>query len=471
MKTIHKALFLPGIVCLVLAGCATPPTKPDRFDLLTKNTVDLAASLQNEVTAFRGKPFIRNVNLAVLSKSQYDATIAVPSAGHRDTINRIMKCEGVLRANQDFYSNYDSLLANQVGGFYKDGSDSVFLVVEDGATSLTYQDSLSLFHEFVHALQDQYHNLGQLESAIYSADQSYAFDYTVEGEAELLMEYYDFKLQVGIYPYSSDPIMSFFDTLAIKVNAYLDSLHYAGQPLISYLPDLWAYYSYGPIFINAVVGMNWPAIDNVLFASLPVKTAEIMHPETYISKSEHSLNINAFIDALDSTQKLYDVDEMGEMLTCDLLREWNFSNYASLADGLLADQIVVFSDQSIDSLRLIWYTLWTNPSKSAAFMNGYASLVQSKLNITLPSPIVQGTRTAYVDTINCVYAEQDSNYVFVMEHYEPTNRDSWIAQLRSVTSRVVTLPKTAVTPAPHYPFVKKQRTTPGVRHWRTSRSR
>jgi hypothetical protein len=467
MKPIRKVLFVSGLACLVLAGCAKSPTKPDSFDTLKKNAADLAATLQNEVASFRGKNFIRNVKMAVYTKSQYASMIGSQitgiSAGRRDTINMIYKCEGLLRANQDYYADYDSLLANQVGGFYKDGSDSVFLIVENGATELTYDDSVALFHEFVHALQDQYYDLGRLDSATASSDQYYALDYTVEGEAELLAMYYAYKLYFGFYPSSSDPVMYQFYQDSAYTNAYLDSLHSSGQPLLSYQPDYWAYYSYGPIFINAVVGgMNWSIIDNVIFAALPVMTSEIMHPQTYISKSEHTLNIGAFINKLDSTQVLYDVDELGEMLTCVMFREWNFGNYASIANGILADQAIVFSDSLTDSLRLIWYTLWTDQPAGAAFMTGYASLVQSKLNITLPAPSVQGTKTVYDDTVHCVYAEQDSSYAFVMEHYEPANRDSWIAQLRSVTSSV-SVAKRAASAGRHYPCVKKRRTKPGVR--------
>ena len=349
-----------------------------------------------------------------------------------------------------------------MGGFYKDGSDSVFLVVENAATSLTYDDSVALFHEFVHALQDQYYDLGRLDSATTSSDQYYALDYTVEGEAELLAMYYAYKLYFGFYPSAPDPVMYQFGLDSAYTNAYLDSLHSAGQPLVSYQPDYWAYYSYGPMFINAVAGMNWSIIDNVIFAALPVMTSEIMHPLTYTNKSEHSLNISAFIGKLDSTQVLYDVDELGEMLTCVMLREWNFGTYASIANGILADKAIVFSDSLTDSLRLIWYTLWSDPSKGAAFMTSYASLIQSKLNITLPAPVVQGTKTVYSDTVHCVYAEQDSNYAFVMEHYEPANRDSWIARLQAVTSSV-SVAKRAASAGRHYPCVKKRRKAPGVR--------
>jgi hypothetical protein len=458
METFMKSLLMPGIACLVLAGCATPPTKPDAFDTLKKNAVDCAAALQNEVAALRGKNFLRNVRMAVYTRDEYAAMlhgqIAAISPDQREFYNKILQREGLLHANADYYATYDSLMANQVGGFYQPGADSLYLVVESGTRALTFDDSIALFHELVHALQDQYHDLTQLYGAITSSDRYYALDYTVEGEAELLTMYYAYKLFYGSYPSTPGPVVYQFDTMATIVNHFLDSLHAAGEPLLCYQPVYWAYYSYGPLFINAVAGMNWPIIDNVIFAALPVATSEIMHPQTYISKNEHSLNVTAMLTTLDNTQVLYDVDELGEMLTCVLFREWDFPGYASLAQGLLADKMITFSDSLTDSLRLIWYTLWQDSMKSAMFTANYASLIQNKLNITLPAPVIQGTKTMYSDTVDCVYAEQDSTYAFVMEKYEPAHRDLWIAELRSVT--VSTLAKKAVAGRP-YPFVKKRR--------------
>jgi len=289
-----------------------------------------------------------------------------------------------------------------------------------------------------------------------SSDQYYALMYSVEGEAELLARYYLYKLSRGYYPSSSGPIMDMFNLYEIYANLDLDSLHAAGEPLVLYQPFYWAYYSYGPKFINEVVGMNWALIDNVVFASLPVKTSEVMHPQTYINKNEHVLNIDGFIGRLDTTQVIYDVEELGEMLACVMFREWDFSAYASIAGNLLADRMIAFSDSLDDSLRLIWYTLWSDSLAGRNFMADYSQIIARKRGIAQPVPVQVDTMVVNSDTVNSSYAEHTGNRVFVMEKYEPINRDAWIQELRAVSSSVVTAAKRSGM-GRHYPFIQKKR--------------
>ena len=81
MKLIRKVLYFSGLACLVLTGCAKSPTKPDEFSTLKKNAADLAATLQNEVAAFRGKSFLRNVKMAVYTRSQYASMVSGQTTG------------------------------------------------------------------------------------------------------------------------------------------------------------------------------------------------------------------------------------------------------------------------------------------------------------------------------------------------------------------------------------------------------
>lgn len=456
MRSTCIVALLPAFLGCLIAGCSNPE-EPKDFESLKKDAGNLVTSLQGEVASFRGKSFLRNVSVAVYTRDQYAAIVSsqptVPAA-QRDRYNRVLKCEGLLHENEDYFEGYDSMLINKAGGFYRTGSDTIFIVVENGAVELSGDDSFAVFHELVHAMQDQYYDLQKLEDSVKSSDQYYALMYTFEGEAELLAMYYSYKLYFGYYPSSSYPIMDVFDLLEGDANQVLDSLHGAGEPLMIHQPPYWAYFSYGPKFIDSVAGMNWSAIDNVIFASLPLKTSEVMHPWMYLNKNEHVLNINGFIDGLDTTKVLYDVDELGEMLTCVLFREWDFSAYASIASALLTDKMIVFTDSSNDSLRLIWYTLWRDSLSGRNFMTNYSQIIARKRGIVQPVPVQVDTMVVYSDTVNRIYAEQTGNRLFVMENYQPGNRDALIQQLRSISNSIAAAKRAAV-PGRRYPYVKK----------------
>jgi hypothetical protein len=450
---------MPALVFCLLEGCSSNnPAGPSNVEKLKTSAANAVATIEGEVAFFRGKYFKNTLTSVVYTRDEYAAVVrnqpTIPAA-QRDHYNRILKCEGLLHENEDYYQGYDSMIINDAGGFYKSGSDSVFIIVENGATALTTYDSFAIFHELIHAMQDQYYDLQYLENRVTSSDQYWALTYCAEGEAELLAMYYMYKLYYGYYPLSHDPVMYQFDLYEGYANHDLDSLHAAGEPLILYQPFLWAYYSYGPKFIDSVVGMNWSLLDNVVFASLPVKTSEIMHPQTYINKYRHVLNINGFINGLDTTQKLKDVDEFGELLTSVLFREWDFSTYASIAGSLLTDRMIVFSDSLTDSLRLIWYSLWSDSLAGSNFLADYAQIIARKRAIAQPVPVQTDSMVVYSDTVNDIYAEQSGNRVFVMEKYEPAKRDVWIQQLRTITCSIYTAKRAATVNV--YPYIKKQR--------------
>jgi hypothetical protein len=423
--------YLSGVFAflLFLLNCSQNPTEPGASAL---KYISLTNSLMKEVEQFRGKNFKRNITTAVYTASQYRSIVAqdIPSPDDQASYNAILKRENLLRPAADYFAGYETLMSSMVGGYYVDGSDSIYIIKRDGAMRITQDDSLSIFHELIHALQDQYHDLTQLENNAQSSDRHYALRYVIEGEAELFTMYYSYKSYYGYYPATSAPIMGQFSYDQDVVDAYLDSLHHAGEPLFSYQPMLWGYYSYGPKFIDAIAGQNWQTIDNTIFAALPLRTAEVLHPARYSTANEYLLDLHRFSDALDSTQIVKDFDELGEMLTCVMFREWDFSTYRQIAQGLLVDNIIAYRGTQNDSLRLAWYTVWSGQVAATNFMSSYVQLVNKQRSIILPSPVQDSSRWIVNDTVNRVYIEQRDSSMFVLEDYPPRYLSNWISQLR-----------------------------------------
>jgi hypothetical protein len=459
-----KRIHLLALVAVVAHfSCTDSPTGPEENEI-AEDYSRLTSSLSSQLTNFRGKPFKRSVATVVYTRTEYrnsrERTSDHLSESDRDRINRILRCEGFVRPNDDFFEGYETMLDNDIGGYYEPGTDTIVVVIEDGATTIAEDDSVTMFHELAHALQDQYYDLTALTGQMLSSDERYALQYTIEGEATLLTDCYGYYLYYGYYPTSKTPLYTVYDYYHGVIESRLDSLHTAGEILYAYQPFYWGYYSYGPEFIMAnMQGMDFDQIDTKVFQSLPAKTREVLHPDVYNSgdRSGYTIDLRDVTNELDDTFIIYDDDELGEVLTSVLLREWDIEAYKRRAEGLLADRVVVFGNRSVDSLRMIWYTLWESSAKSREFFNTYDDVVGSKRSVTLPVP-VQSDSGLTIST-NYVHMEQDSNAVIVVEHFSDTALDSWLAKLRSVVPNSRVLAKRGDVARSEYPFVDKARLT------------
>jgi hypothetical protein len=201
MRCMRFAMVFTGVIATMLfCSCekSIGPTSAnhhnqDPLAAMKAQITSAADSIQIAVAAFRGKPFKRPVSVGVFTRDQYAALVSNQSDSTpqsvKDLYNRIFRLEGLLRPNADYFSNHDATISTETAGFYVQGTDSMYIVLGDSATGLTTQDSLALFHEFVHALQDQYFDLTAIDSQANSSDQIFAARFAVEGEAELLMDY------------------------------------------------------------------------------------------------------------------------------------------------------------------------------------------------------------------------------------------------------------------------------------------
>jgi len=466
MKSI---LSLIACCVLLVAGCtkdATQPlhtTQPTSTDTIKQDYYNLTNALIPEVEQFRGKTYKRSIHTAVYTRDQYRALTGSQNnsqtPAYKAQYNAICRRENLLRPTQDYFAEYDSLSSSMVGGFYVPGTDSIYIVLDNDSAGPTHEDSVALFHELIHAMQDQYYNLTSLQQNRQSSDQYWAFDYTVEGEAELLCTYYDYKLYYGNYPSVSTPIMNAFNFWQLSTDTLIDSLHQAGEPVYASQPMLWAYYSYGPTFIDAIAGTNWSLIDSKIFASLPLRTCEVMHPALFSTANEYLMDAYSILNSLDSTQVILDVDELGEMLTDVVFREWNFANYRQIAQGLTCDNIIVYRGTQDDTLRLAWITAWSSQSACDNFMSSYIQLVNRKRSITLPSSVQNGMVNTVSDSVNHVYIEcnNSSFCAIVLEDYPTQNLSAFVNGLRLAKPYLNTGSAKRIAQSKRFAFVDKSK--------------
>ena len=435
-------------------------------EALRKKVVAATEAIKLDVQSFRGKNFKRAISVNVYTRSQYAAQIGdnfdTTSQKTKDLHNSVLRLEGLLRSGQDFFATRSHLLSGGVGGFYVNGTDSLYIVVADDAIDLSLDDSVCIFHELVHALQDHYFDLTSFMGQSTTSDRYYARSYTIEGEAVLLSDYYHFKLTTGLFPATSEQVVQRLEENYTKSDARLDSLHQTGEPLISLMPIVWQYYSYGPQFINTVAGTQWKRIDTILFANPPLRMFEVLHPNYYMPSNEYALNVQLLLSAIAGSNTLVEGDELGELLTRVMFREWDFSSYNDIADGMLADYIVVYRGTSPDSLGMVWNTCWHDTSAAAVFFTAYAGLVNKKRGITLPAPVTSGTRSFINDTLNRIYIEKNAGYIFTIENYRKATLDTYANLCRGVqVYKTTVIAKKTADRFPEIPRVGKYPRQPG----------
>lgn len=312
-------------------------------------------------------------------------------------------------------------------------------------------------------MQDQYFNLLAIDTTINNApsDQYWASDCVIEGEAVLLESYYGYKLSNGAWPTTATPIVGELNLEQIETDAYLDSLHQAGEPMLVNMPLNWEYYSVAPRFINAIAGMNWSIIDNTIFPAMPLRMLEVLHPSEYSASNEYWLDAGNLETAIVDSGVIEDEDELGELLSDAMFREWDFSAYSSIPYGMMADNIIAYRDMHVDSLRMVWNTYWTDSTAGASFFANYAALVNKKRGIQLPPPVDSGAIAVVNDTVNNIYIEQGGSYVFTIENYSKPSLNNLIANCRTVKPTLLSSLAKARAGTNHvYPRINKHK-SPG----------
>jgi hypothetical protein len=96
-------------------------------------------------------------------------------------MERVYKRFGLLPANMDLRQFMLDLLTEQVAGYY-DPKTKVLYVVEGSDATIA---GVTIAHELVHALQDQYFDLDSLQSARDDNDRAMAAQAVIEGQATL----------------------------------------------------------------------------------------------------------------------------------------------------------------------------------------------------------------------------------------------------------------------------------------------
>lgn len=376
---------------------------------------EVLAEIEAEVSEIRGLEVLTPITVSYRTREELQDEVAEDfqvdySVEDSDRDQRTMIAFGIIEQGTDIRELYTELYGGQIAGYY-DPETGELVVVLDGdgtSTELTASEEWTLAHEINHALQDQHFDIdaGAFDSEDTTDDVSLASTGLIEGDAVLLQSLY---LQ-------GDP--SFARALAREyadledTSASLDAF----PPVIVAL--LYFPYDLGYEFVNDLYEEGGYELVDQAFASPPVTTEQILHPDKYLDGevgADVEVNDFAFLfgrDWLDT-----DDNSFGEYLISQLLNSDNVDEgeASDAAEGWNGDRYKVAGNG--DDSAVTWQTSWDSDADADEFAETAAIWASDRLGADVEEADVEGEDGTYSiesDNLSILIIVDDDSVVYTL---------------------------------------------------------
>jgi hypothetical protein len=355
--------------------------------------LSFAAACTSEGGAYKG-PYEREVNLAIpaieksagfpfkrmpkvetrskdevrgfLEKKFDESTPALELAG----AERAYKLLGLLPDSLDLRKFMLKLLAEQVVGYYDPATKVLYVV--DGADKKDGGEILrvTISHELVHALQDQYANLDSLEKLHGDNDRQSTMQAVMEGQAT----YEQLASMVGGQSALNMP-GSWERVRRVIRDAQGTMPIFASAPMLIQETLLFPYLS-GAEYVK---GFKEKRSGQLPYAPLPQSTEQILHPEKFLTLEDAPLRLR--LPKPNAGSVVYDND-LGEFET----RLFLYQHLKDLgvagqgADGWGGDRYLVVNAGS--GAGITWLSLWDTPIDAAQFRDAVERTIERRFGTT-----------------------------------------------------------------------------------------
>jgi hypothetical protein len=263
------------------------------------------------------------------------------------------KLLGMLPDSMDLRKFLLAVLTEQVAGYYDPAAKTLYVV--KGADDQTV--GITITHELVHALQDQYVNLDSIQKSTSDNDRTTAAQAIIEGQAQfeqlsmLLGGSDNVALRVG----GRDRIRELIRERQSAMPVF------ATAPMVIQESLLFPYLS-GADFVQRFKERKGTAN---LFSAIPRSTEQILHTDAYFGATPDEPSIVA-LPAPRGATKVYE-NNLGEFGTRLFLYQHlkDETLAARAAAGWDGDRYVVV--QGPGGRGIVWATVWDTPLEAAEF--------------------------------------------------------------------------------------------------------
>jgi hypothetical protein len=316
---------------------------------------DIVAQAVPNIERSVGLTFKRSPKLETRSKAQVRQFLLASisdTASQREMrgSQTAYKLLGLLPDTLDLQRLLVNLLTEQVVGFY-DPKTKVLYVVDGAPRDMV---TMTVTHELVHALQDQYINLDSIQSQ-HDNDRKTAAQAVFEGEA-LYEQFAANGISLDI-PGGWNQVRDM-----VRQNQASMPIFASAPPFIR--ETLLFPYLDGAAFMKEYKARRGAAVP---FADMPQSTEQILHPDAYFTARDTPTTVTIASSALTARaprgSAVTYVDDLGEFETS----LWVYgapAEHASqrLADGWDGDRYVVLSTPRGDAL--VWASVWDSSAQA-----------------------------------------------------------------------------------------------------------
>jgi len=275
------------------------------------------------------------------------------------------KLFGMIPDSMDLRKFLISVLTEQVVGYY-DPAAKVLYVVQGADEKLA---GITITHELVHALQDQYVNLDSIQHATADNDRLSAAQAVIEGQAQ----YQQLSIMLG-GPQNIALRIGGRDRIREMIRDNQSAMPvFATAPMVIQESLLFPYLS-GADFVQRFEEKRGKA--NPL-EHLPVSTEQILHTDAYFGTPQDEPSM-VTLPAPRGATKLYenDLGEFGaRLLIYQFLHDQQLA--ARAASGWDGDRYIVL--QGASGRGIVWATVWDSALQAAAFSD---ALTRASMNHT-----------------------------------------------------------------------------------------
>ena len=271
---------------------------------------------------------------------------------------------------QDFFVR---VLTEQIVGYY-DPKTKVLYVVKDAPDDMV---GVTIMHELVHALQDQYMNLDSLEHISGDDDRSAAVQAVIEGQATYEQVY----IMAGGSGNIAAQLPGGWETMRQTIReAEATQPVFSSAPMVIQETLLFPYIN-GSDFIRRYKAKHEAQLPIDTF---PVSTEQLMHDSAYFGHAP-DLPSGVTLPAIPGTLDQNDMGEFGTRLFIyQHTRDQDESIRAS--NGWDGDRYALVKLPNGQS-AMVWASVWDTPGDAAEMMSSIDEVMLKRFNV---KPLVTG---------------------------------------------------------------------------------
>ena len=270
----------------------------------------------------------------------------------READQKLLVILGLLQPDQDLVRIDRDLLDDQVLGLYS--SDDKTLYVRGDAAQIGPAEETTIAAAYTHALQDQVYDLGRITPLhTDNNDRAVAIQALIEGDAMLAQSLWAQTYLSAVQQRQLAPGDDAFDKLqqapaVVRTNTlfpYIDGLGFVAQ----------LYRKSGFAGVDAA------------FGNLPVSTAQILHPDIYLSGQQPvAVTLPDIAGRLGAPWRRVDSNVLGELGVRNLLAQYgDRASAQAAATGWRGDRWLLLDDG--DRQAVLLRTIWTSDAQASRF--------------------------------------------------------------------------------------------------------